>query len=178
MAWITPKEDWSIDPVGSADFNRIEGNTAYLKAEVDDITYIISSTVQMKLVSDGFDLINVTNPQFDLQKIYSPARRVVNIYIPEFGFEIVTAPATITLEPDTTWPTGMELCAYLYGSVSFPFSCWVGSVENRYSAILTRIDTYKWRIGLNKLDLYSDIGIPAGVYHTAGFYPTITVPGL
>lgn len=30
MAWTTPKTDWGVDVVGSADFNRIEENTRLL----------------------------------------------------------------------------------------------------------------------------------------------------
>ena len=36
MAWQTPKTNWrAADVVSKDDFNRIEGNTQYLKDEID-----------------------------------------------------------------------------------------------------------------------------------------------
>ena len=38
MAWQTPKTNWGVEPVGVGDFNRIEGNTKYLKGQTDGLT--------------------------------------------------------------------------------------------------------------------------------------------
>jgi len=36
MAWVTPKTNWTAsDPIGTADLNRIEGNEAQLRADLD-----------------------------------------------------------------------------------------------------------------------------------------------
>jgi hypothetical protein len=51
MAWITPKTDWDTnDGIGSADLNRIEGNTDYLKTDL--------ATTE----SEIYESINATNP--------------------------------------------------------------------------------------------------------------------
>ena len=35
MAWQDPKANWAVEPPGASDFNRIEGNTEYLKQQQD-----------------------------------------------------------------------------------------------------------------------------------------------
>lgn len=42
--WQTPKTDWGVEPFGPGDFNRIEGNTEYLKQQQDEMKAKINAT--------------------------------------------------------------------------------------------------------------------------------------
>jgi hypothetical protein len=79
MAWSTPKTDWSAsNGVAAADFNRIEGNTAYIgKPETGtfDITFpdtqfAVATTVTVKWIkrpctfANDMDIVHLFVPYF------------------------------------------------------------------------------------------------------------------
>lgn len=62
MAWITPKTDWATNEgIGTADLNRMEGNSAYLKP-IQDKLYPILTQIKGTATLSGGNELTINNP--------------------------------------------------------------------------------------------------------------------
>lgn len=80
MAWDTPKTDWGVDVVGSADFNRIEENIAVLhKGNGQTSLQVIAGSESLNIgVTDETFVITGSSPSVSIKYIYVGTRQPGN----------------------------------------------------------------------------------------------------
>lgn len=63
MSWIPPKTDWGVEDVPGVSFlNRVEGNTAYLKDEIEKGIFFMMPSDTLILQLDATRMVSVNTP--------------------------------------------------------------------------------------------------------------------